>query len=101
DRIGEHLVTELGRLVRGEKHALSRSMLDGNPAWPAELTAAAHAGKLAPDPLVVICSVALSRTQDDKGNDRWTLFGGSHDGASAAFWHGLDEARLAALLGWA
>ncbi len=49
-----------------------------------------------------ICSPACaSRTQDDKGNNRWTLFGASHDGAAAAFWHGLDEARLAELLAWA
>ena len=39
DRIAEHLVDELGKLRRGEPHALSRTLLDGNPAWPAELAA--------------------------------------------------------------
>ena len=31
----------------------------------------------------IALSLALSRTQDDKGNVRWTLFGASHDGAGA------------------
>src|SRR5580704_9258760 len=101
DRIGKHLVDELAKLVHGQTHALSKTLLDGNPAWPAELVAAAKHGKLAHDPLVVICNLALSRTQDDKGNERWTLFGGSHDGPARAFWHGMDEAALAKLLAWA
>jgi len=101
ERIADHLVRELGKLVRGEGHAISHALLADNPAWPAELAAAAKAGALKHDPLVVICALALSRSQDDKGNDRWTLFGGSHDGPAAAFWHDLDEARLAELLAWA
>jgi hypothetical protein len=101
DRIGEHLVREIGKLVRGESHALSRTLLDSNPAWPDELAAAARAGKLAHDPLVVICALALSRTQDDKGNERWTLFGASHDGPEAAFRRGLTDAAMRDLLSWA
>src|SRR5258706_6181628 len=66
DWIGAHLVKELGKLVRGEAHSLSKTLLAGNPAWPEELAAAARAGKLAHDPLVVICSLALARTQDDQ-----------------------------------
>jgi hypothetical protein len=100
DRIAAHLSTELGKLVRGEPHALSRTLLDGNPAWPPELADAARAGRFVRDPLVVIQALALSRTQDDKGNDRWTLFGASHDGPAAALWHGTDEARLAELVAW-
>ena len=34
-RIAEHLVLELGMLMRGDTHALSRTLLDGNPAFPA------------------------------------------------------------------
>ncbi len=101
DRIAEHLVAELGKLVRGEHHALSRTLLEGNPAWPGELAESARAGKLAHDPLLVICALALSRTQDDKGNERWTLFGASHDGPGAAFWNGMTEDKLGDLLGWA
>src|SRR5450755_1001546 len=101
EQIAEHLLSKLVKLVGGRPHSLSRALLEGNPAWPAELADAASAGRLTHDPLVLICPLALSRTQDDKGNERWTLFGASHDGAEASFWHGLDEARLAALLAWA
>jgi hypothetical protein len=101
DRVANHLLSELGKLLGGHPRALSRTLLQGNPAWPAEIADAALAGKLAHDPLIVICPLALSRTQDDKGNDRWTLFGASHDGPAAPFWHGLDEARIGDLLGWA
>src|SRR5262249_7211206 len=47
DRIAGHVLHELGKLMRGEPHTLSRSLLAKNPAWPDELAAAAHAGKLA------------------------------------------------------
>jgi hypothetical protein len=100
DYIAEHLVAEIGKLVRGEPHALSRTLLAGNPAWPDELAAAAKAGKLAHDPLIVICSLALSRTQDDKGNERWTLFGASHDGPEAAFRHIHGDASGPLVLNW-
>ena len=101
DRIADHVIAELGKLVRGEPHALSKTLLDGNPAWPKELADAAHNGKLVHDPLVMICPLALSRTQDDKGNDRWTLFGASHEGAGRPLWRGLDEPTLAKLIAWA
>nr|HEX4313843.1 M28 family peptidase [Kofleriaceae bacterium] len=98
DHVGTHLVDELGKLVRGESHGLSRTLLAGNPAWPAELADAATAGRLAHDPLLVILALALSRSQDDKGNDRWTLFGASHDGAGAAWWSGATERGVADML---
>ena len=101
DRIANHLLSKLGKLVSGKPHALSSTLLEGNPAWPAELADAARAGRLAHDPLILICPLALSRTQDDKGNNRWTLFGASHDRPEASFWHGLDEARVGSLLAWA
>jgi hypothetical protein len=95
DQIARCLASHLVKLVRGAPHALSRTMLDANPAWPAELAAAAAAGALAHDPVIIISPIALSRTQNDKGVDRWTLFGGSHDGPTV---RGLDEE---ALLAWA
>jgi Peptidase family M28 len=101
DRIADHLVLELGKLVRGEGHGLSRTLLEHNPAWPTELVEAARHGRLGHDPLVVICPVALSRTQDDKGNERWTLFGASHEGPARPVWRGLTEATLARVLAWA
>lgn len=91
--IAEHVLAQIGKLMRGEHHMLSDTLLDGNPAWPAELAQAAHDGKLAGEPLVIALSLALSRTHDDKGNDRWTLFGASHAGATLAL-EGLDEASL-------
>ena len=101
DRIADHLVAELGKLVRGEAHALSHTLLAGNPAWPAELADAAKHHRLKHDPLLVIASLALSRTQDDKGNDRWTLFGASHDGVAPAFHDAWTEDGIGALLAWA
>ena len=38
---------------------------------------------------MLLLPLALSRTQDDKGRVRWTLFGGSEQGPAAAFWRGL------------
>jgi hypothetical protein len=86
ERIGAHVVHELMQLLRGAKHTLSRTLLTNNPAWPAELAQAAARGALADDPVVLLLSVALSRTQDEFGNVRWTLFGASHEGAAAPFW---------------
>lgn len=93
DGIAAHVLAELGTLMRGAPHTLSDALLDGNPAWPAELAQAARDGKLADEPLVIALALALSRTHDDKGNDRWTLFGASHAGATLAL-EGLDEAAL-------
>ena len=101
DRISDEILGRLERLVRGTAHGLSHTLLEGNPAWPAELAEAAADGRLAHDPLVVVCPLALSRTQDDKGNDRWTLFGTSHEGPAAASLRGLDEESLGDLLQWA
>jgi hypothetical protein len=103
--VAEHIAFELAKLQRGEAHALSRTLLEDNPAWPAQLADAAAAGKLAAQPLLLAMPLALSRTQDDKGNDRWTLFGASHDGPSAAFWRSFEgeggAERFAQLVGWA
>ncbi|MGZ3445484.1 MAG: hypothetical protein ACXWLG_08270, partial [Myxococcaceae bacterium] len=89
NRIAEHLVLELGKVMQGQPHGLPHSLLDDNPAWPRELAEAASSGRLAHDPRLVLCALALSRTQDDKGNDRWTLFGASHERPGLPFWHGL------------
>jgi hypothetical protein len=53
--------------------------------------------------ITLATSLALSRTQDDKGNVRWSLFGCSHEGAGAAFWGSFrddDGDRLARTLSW-
>ena len=97
-RIADHLIFELGKLMRGEPHSLSRTLLEGNAAWPKSLADTAHAGLLRDDPLALVIPLALSRTQDDKGNNRWTLFGVSHDGPSAAFWRSLENADPSRLI---
>jgi hypothetical protein len=84
--VAGRVLDELQKLHAGAPHGLSRSFLDGNAAWPPELAEAAAQGRLADREISIALSLALSRTQDDKGNVRWTLFGASHDGAAAAFW---------------
>jgi hypothetical protein len=65
-------------------HCIARHKLIDNPYWPSELEEAA--GKLPHERYVILMPLALSRTQDDKGRIRWTLFGGSEQGPEQAFW---------------
>ncbi len=90
-QVAVRVLTELRRLESSAPHGLSRTLLDGNPAWPSELTDAARHGRLAEREILIAMTLALSRTQDDKGNVRWTLFGASHDGAAAPFWRSFGE----------
>src|SRR5713226_432268 len=84
-------VTALARLGSGEPaHGIARGKLVDNPYWPPEL--AEHAGKLSHERYVVLLPLAFSRTQDDKGRLRWTLFGGSEQGPGKAFWKGFFTA---------
>jgi hypothetical protein len=102
--IAGHLLAELDRLVRGQPHDFSRTLLGENAAWPRALADAAPARRAAGEPILVALSLALSRTQDDKGNVRWTLFGTSHDGPGAAFWRSFrddDRELFARFVGWA
>ena len=71
----------------GRPHGIARAKLEGNPYWPPEL--AERAGDLPHERYVVLLPLALSRTQDDKGRVRWTLFGGSEQGPERAFWQRL------------
>ncbi|HWU25043.1 MAG TPA: M28 family peptidase [Rhizomicrobium sp.] len=56
--------------------------LAGNPYWPAILAQRSPAQER----IVFLAPLALSKTQDDKGRVRWTLFGGSHLGPARGFW---------------
>jgi hypothetical protein len=103
-KIAAHVLGELDGLLRGAPHNLSRTLLGQNLAWPSALAAAAGAKRAAGEPLILALSLALSRTQDDKGNVRWTLFGVSHDGPAAAFWRSFsdgDQDLFAAFVAWA
>jgi hypothetical protein len=102
--IAAHILDQLAKLVAGQRTELSRALLADNPAWPPELRDAAQAGGLGATPLSIIFPIALSRTQDDKGNTPWTLFGASDDGASRPFWRSFgprDAERFQKTLAWA
>lgn len=83
EEIGRHILGELRKLAQGQ-HAFSKALLADNPYWPETL--AARAGSLQHERYVVLLPLALSRTMDDKGRVRWTLFGSSDQGPARAFW---------------
>lgn len=58
---------------------LTKTELESNPYWPGQPISE-------PGELAMLLPLALSRTQDDKGRVRWTLFGASHLGPDKAFW---------------
>jgi hypothetical protein len=88
--LAAELLRGLRRLGRGESgHGIARKKLDGNPYWPEELL---RAGAPAGERYVLLAPLALARTQDDKGRVRWTVFGGSEQGPSRAFWRGFWSA---------
>ncbi|MBL8821383.1 MAG: M28 family peptidase [Planctomycetia bacterium] len=82
-QIARDLLRRLKRLQDGNPDTgLPRHISRENPFWPAELAQA----NLKNDPCVLLLPISLSRTQDDKGRVRWTLFGNSEQGPSKAFW---------------
>jgi hypothetical protein len=82
---------ELMRLGKGQRTPqISHNKLVNNPYWPDSL--AAHAGQLPHERYVLLLATTLSRTQDDKGRLRWTLFGASEQGPGKAFWRGFFTA---------
>jgi len=82
-RIARQLLTRLKRLQDGNPDTgLPRHVSRENPFWPPELSGA----DLRNDRCVLLLPLALSRTQDDKGRVRWTLFGNSEQGPGKAFW---------------
>jgi hypothetical protein len=89
--LGGELLTVVEHLGNGRSaHGIAKAKLEGNPYWPPGLSR--HAGKLSHERYVVIAPLALSRTQDDKGRVRWTLFGGSEQGPERVFWQGFFTA---------
>jgi hypothetical protein len=82
-QIARQLMTRLKRLLGGNPEAgLPRHVSQDNPFWPPELAGAS----LQHERCVLLLPLALSRTQDDKGRVRWTLFGNSEQGPGKAFW---------------
>jgi hypothetical protein len=89
-QIASQLLTRLKRLQDGNPDTgLPRHISRDNPFWPPEL---ASERNLRNDRCVVLLPLALSRTQDDKGRVRWTLFGNSEQGPGKAFWKSFFSA---------
>lgn len=88
ESIAQQITGELLALARdGHAIGISHKQLVDNPYWPREL--ASRAGALEHERFVLLLPLALSRTQDDKGRVRWTVFGSSEQGPSWAFWRGF------------
>ena len=78
--IAVHFLRILQHLGEGDpRHGVARTKLQNNPFWSADLRAPQH------ERYVLLASLALSRTQDDKGRVRWTLFGGSEKGPASGW----------------
>jgi hypothetical protein len=85
EHIAERIVGRVWHLCHGDPaHGISHRFLQNNTCLPDEL--AQRVGTLEHDRCVVLLPLALSRTQDDKGRVRWTLFGNSDQGSGKAFW---------------
>ena len=90
-QVAGQVVTALVHLGHGRPaHGIARGKLLDNPCWPPEL--AEKAGSLPHERYVVLMPLALSRTQDDKGRLRWTLFGGSQRGPADPFFQSFADA---------
>ncbi len=76
-----HIARRLG--ARDAAHGIAQKKLEGNPYWPEDMQAA---GAPKHERYVILTPLALSKTQDDKGRVRWTLFGGSECGPGKPFW---------------
>lgn len=94
ESIAEQTMNQLRDLGRGEPQnrigGHGGINLVDNPYWSAELQA--HAGKLRHEHYVTLLPLALSRTQDDMGHVRWTLFGSSEQGPERGFWQSFYSA---------
>ena len=83
-QVGRQILHKLARLTDGDPDTgLPALELAENPYWPAELAAEPA---LPQERCVALLPLALSRTLDDKGRVRWTLFGNSEQGPSRGFW---------------
>ncbi|HNX49447.1 MAG TPA: M28 family peptidase [Thermoanaerobaculaceae bacterium] len=90
--VADALLRAFAGLASGQPPALVTGHhgqhLKDNPYWPPELASRAAGGRR--EPLLAILPLALSRTQDDKGRVRWTVFGGSDLGPERAFWRSFS-----------
>jgi Peptidase family M28 len=91
ENIGAQLINDLVAVAAGKtSNHIGALHLEDNPYWPENL--AKGVGRLTSERFTMLSPLALSRTQDDKGRSRWTLFGGSDDGPSRGFWESFYSA---------
>lgn len=89
-QIAKQLMARLKRLLEGKPEVgLPRHVSEDNPFWPPELASGPNVPQ---DRCVLLLPLALTRSQDDKGRVRWTLFGNSERGPGKAFWKGFFTA---------
>jgi hypothetical protein len=88
DHLAARIIPALVRLAKGEPEPQMSGHqglnLVDNPYWSPEL--AESSVRPGGEHFIVLLPVALSRTQDDKGHVRWTVFGSSEQGPERAFW---------------
>jgi hypothetical protein len=88
EHVAGEILHSLVKLGEGDDaHGIARKKLENNPYWPVEISE--RAGALKHERYLIFLPLALSRTQDDHGRIRWTLFGGSEQGPARAFWNGF------------
>ena len=90
EQVARQLLCSLAHVMEGKPaQGLTHQDLTGNPYWPPEL--AENVSKLTHERLVFLSPLSISRTQDDKGRVRWTLFGASEQGPAKGFWQSFYQ----------
>lgn len=83
--IARQVIDSIASLAAGKTVSrIGRMHLADNPYWPDNL--AREAANVAHERYLFLSPLALSKSQDDKGRVRWTLFGASHLGPAKGFW---------------
>ncbi len=89
--VGAQLINDLVAVAQGKAaNHIGTAHLTDNPYWPPQLAKAMPG--ITHERFTTLSPLAISRTQDDKGRSRWTLFGGSDDGPSRGFWQSFYSA---------
>jgi hypothetical protein len=90
DQVMSHLLKFAANPASVSIAGMHARNLTDNPYWSPDL--AARATELARRPLLLLLALSLSKTQDDRGRVRWTLFGASEQGPEKAFWNSFYTA---------
>jgi len=94
EHIGHQVMADIIKLGKGiTEHYIQGhggENLKDNPYWPHELSE--KAGTLYHERYVTLLPLMLSRTQDDKGRVKWSLFGNSIHDIEETFWKNFYKA---------